>query len=223
MKTAATLLILLCIPFSNLLSEGQNESGTDEGTRVRSRVKPILEYAEGNVRINGVDAELGQDVPFGASIQTGEDSYGEISIGTGNIFRVQSNTVAVLELDSESLEIDLKFGAVGAVFDKIDSVVSGGSAKVATPTAVAGVRGMAFFVNAEDLETTYICTCNGTLYITDAGGDAEQSVESGHHTAFRFTRDGATYSVESSVLIYHDDEYMERLAESVEVSIDWVD
>ena len=223
MKKNFSLLLLIFVPFTLLYSEGQTESESPDGPRIATRIIPMLEYAEGNVRINGEEAELGQDVPFGATVQTGEDSYGEITIGTGNIFRIQSNSVAILELDDDSLEINLRFGAVGAVFDKIDSVVKGGSARVATPTAVAGVRGTAFFVNAEDLETTYICTCNGTLHITDKNGEAEQIVESGHHTAFRFARDDDTYAIESSVLIYHDDGYMERLAESVEVSIDWVD
>ena len=215
------VLCVILLPHPAFSGGAEESKSPERGTE--GIFKPKLTYAEGSVLIDGADAELGQIVPYASSIQTGDGSYAEISIGAGNIMRVQENSFATLDLDLESLRVEVKFGAIGAVLEKLSSIDGGRNAIILTPTAVAGVRGTVFFVRVEDIQSTYICTCNGTLHLTDSDGENERAVETGHHRATRYINNGDTYSVESAEMLYHDDAYMNSLAESTGVTIEWYD
>ena len=95
-RFSSVVLLFLLAPLSPLFSGGQEETDSQQ-IESEQRITPKLEYSEGNVQIDGIDAEVGQDVPFSSSIKTGEDSYAEISIGIGNILRIQGNSFATLD------------------------------------------------------------------------------------------------------------------------------
>ena len=146
-----------CCSWRRAVTTAQSGSGASIG---------VVEYLEGDVRINGKDADFGYSVQVGDWVQTGPNSAVDIVFDRANIFRLGQNTVAQLEIGTTRQEVDLKFGSFVAVFDRVRTLTGRGSFDVRTPTVVGGVRGTAFFFRVLDSETTYMCTCNGTLELT---------------------------------------------------------
>jgi len=152
-------------------------------------------YLEGEVMLDGQQAVLGQEVPPGAMLQTGARSY----CGGKNIFRVQEQSLAVFDVQAGRGAIDLRQGALAAVFHKLQRLGGGEEAvRLITPTAVAGVRGTAFFVQVESPTRTYLCTCNGTLRLADVLQDKRLQVSSSIHKAYRFSRDSGRTEVRTA-------------------------
>ena len=212
----AQLFALLLVPLYTAFAEGDAEQPSAADLR-----PPRIEYFEGEVWIDGEEAEFGQVLEVGALVQTGEGSYCEIEFGQANVLRITENTVAEVEIDYSSQNIGLKFGAVAAVFDKVRSVTEGGAFRVATPSAVAGVRGTVFYIRAESADSSYICTCNGTLFLEHSDGETTLSVTGTHHSARRFTRTDGEIVESVAGLEFHDDLFMEELAADVDVVITW--
>jgi hypothetical protein len=183
---------------------------------------PPVVYLEGEVMLDGQQAVLGQKVPPGATLQTGARSYCEIVFGGKNIFRVQEQTLALFDVQAGRGAIDLRQGALAAVFYKLQRLGGGEEAvRLITPTAVAGVRGTVFFVMVESPTRTYVCTCNGTLRLADVLQDKRLQVSSSIHKAYRFSREGGRTEVRSAPLLYHDSATMDSLARRIRVSIPW--
>ena len=184
---------------------------------------PTVDYFEGRVTVNGIEAEFGQQVPPGSVVQVGEASFCEIVFANrSRIVQVHENTIAIVKMDSGRNEIDLRFGAVSAVFDKLQTIGEGGSFKLQTPTAVAGVRGTVFFINVEDLSNTYVCVCNGTVGFKNPEGDESYEVSANHHEAYRATKaSNGRITATSAALLYHTDDSMESLAGKIGKKIDW--
>jgi hypothetical protein len=194
------------------------------GGREQLPVNPrgVIEYLEGDVLLNGSAAEIGQEIPLGASVQTGEDSLCIILFAGKNIFRIQEQSIAIIEIDESMGSIDLKQGGLAAVFSKLQTLSSsGGTFRIQTPTAVAGVRGTAFYVQVEDENNTYICTCNGRLGIQDVEQSNSRSVRSDYHAAYRFSRNGEGIRLSSASLLYHSDATMNLLAAKIRIRIPW--
>ena len=181
----------------------------------------IIEYIEGEVLLNGEEAQLGAEVTLGATVQTGTDSFCEVVFGGQNIFQIREESLAVISIDESHGQIDLKKGAVAAVFQRLQKLGTGGTFKLTTPTAVAGVRGTAFFVKVEDENNTYICTCRGRTELEDVRQGNGMQVSSSYHKAFRFTRRGGRINTDTADLLYHDNRTMDRLAGKIQSSIDW--
>jgi hypothetical protein len=196
-------------------------SGNPEEFSYGQAGPPILVYAEGWVTVNGEEAAVGQKIAPGSVVQAASDSMCEITVGS-NVLRIYENTVAVVRIDAAQSRLELKTGALAAVLDKVETINSGGSLSVDTPTAVAGVRGTVFYIKVEDLSNTYICTCNGTLYLTE-GQDGPETPNTGiHHSAYRFTRSSSGgISKSQAEMLYHTDDEMEEIADRINSSIDW--
>ena len=181
----------------------------------------IVEFVDGDVTINGADADFGQVVGFGDWVQTGPDSSIEIVFDRANIFRLGENTVATIEIGTARQTVDLKFGSFAAVFNRLRTLTGNGTFDVTTPTVVGGVRGTSFFVRVLDRETTYVCTCNGTLEL-QADGSTDSFLESAvRHSAYLFREvDGAVIR-ESAAESYHSTEDLNEVAEVIGVTIPW--
>jgi hypothetical protein len=180
-----------------------------------------VEFVDGDVRINGEHADFGQRVGLGDWVETGPDSAVDIVFDRGNIFQLGENTVARLNLSETRQRVDLKFGTLSAVFDRVRTLSGRGAFDVQTPTAVAGVRGTTFFLRAVDSRTTYICTCNGSLELLPAGGNPFLETAAAHSAYFfRETEDGSIV-VESAEDLYHTNESLNELAEQIGVVIPW--
>ncbi|HUV06193.1 MAG TPA: FecR family protein [Spirochaetia bacterium] len=184
--------------------------------------KGSIDYIEGDVRLNEREVELGQIVEVGSTILTGPGSYCEVVFRGKNIFQIQENSLVTISIDENQGRIDLQRGALAAVFSRLQNLGTVGSSfDLHTPTAVAGVRGTAFFIKVEDAENTYICTCNGRTSLGDVAGGNDINVSSTHHSAYRFSRKGGPISRSKAGLLYHTDNTMNRLAAKILVSIDW--
>jgi hypothetical protein len=194
------------------------------GTAETGPVNPrgTIEYLEGEVLLNGDNAEIGQEVPLGATIETAESSYCEVVFAGRNIFRIEPLTVVRIEIEERQGTIDLRQGAVAAVFQKLQRIrSSGGSFRLRTPTAVAGIRGTVFYIRVEDRHDTYICTCNGATRLSDIGETFRRYVRADRHKALRFSQEGDRITAAPAPLLYHDNPSMDALAARIGVRIPW--
>lgn len=180
-----------------------------------------VEYLEGDVRINGVVADLGQRVEVGDWVQTAAKGTVDIVFDRANVFRLGSNTVAVLNLGESRQDVDLKFGTMAAVFDKVRTLSGRGTFDVRTPTGVGGVRGTSFFFRVLDSETTYVCTCNGSLELSPFGHDSFLETATEHRAYFFRENDDGSVVVEDGDKRFHDNDSLNRLADVVGVTIPW--
>ena len=198
-------------------------SGSSDRVYYSPAGAPTIEYLEGEVLVNGDEAFIGDEVTPGSLVQVGEESLCEIETGN-NIMRIYENTLIVLEMDANRSNADLRFGAIGAVFEKVQKLGKGGTFNLTTPTVVGGVRGTVFYIQVEDTDNTYVCTCNGEIHWTPAGRTTGLTVESGHHSALRYsvTESGNIESA-SAGLLYHADREMEDIAAKIETTVPWWD
>ncbi|MBI9107410.1 MAG: FecR domain-containing protein [Spirochaetales bacterium] len=210
------LFITLILLFPMLIfSGGQSEAVSEVA------VTAVVEYFDGDVTINDESADFGMKVPFGAVVTTGPGSYCEIVFNRKNIFRIQESTIAEIRLSPSSPEITIKKGTFAALFTKLEALTMDEPFKIRTQTAVAGVRGTAFFVKALDADNTYICICNGELEVTDTEADSREVIESGHHKAIYFRNVNGETVVDNAPMLYHTDEDMEALAFHIDEKIKW--
>ena len=188
-----------------------------------AQTHPTVVYTEGDVRVDGEEVYIGQRVEAGSWIQTGSDGYCEVQFEGPNIIQFQPDTVARLSVSAAGRDLDLRTGSVGMVLDRLQTIsqnIAGGFA-VRTPTAVAGVRGTAFFIKVESQNSTYVCTCNGVLEQSTSESGDFVTVEAEHHEAFRFSAVGGEFVRRPAPSLYHSDEHMDLLAEKVGVTIPW--
>jgi hypothetical protein len=215
--SAALSIFLFLLSFSALHAEGSREA-------TPINVKGIIEYLEGEVTVNGNPADFGEEIEAGSILKTGDASYCEVMFGGRNIFRLEENTIAQLNINSvEGLQaVTLEQGAMAAVFQKIQKIGGKrGTFSINTPTAVAGIRGTAFFIKVEDANNTYICTCNGQTALEDENKNFVKRVSAAAHKAFRFSRTADGIKADPATLLYHDNASMDRLAVKISYTIPW--
>lgn len=183
------------------------------------QIDVVLDYFEGEVLVDGRDAELGEQLLPGSRIQTGDDGFAEVVFGSGNILRIEENTAMVINIDDEQEGITLNSGAFSAVMSGLRELGFGPDKELAlrSLSTVAGVRGTSFYFRIEDESTTYVCVCNGTLALGATGEDTAAT----EHSAFRFTRTASGTTQTSAPLLYHDNESMDAVAARVGVEIPW--
>lgn len=182
-----------------------------------------LTYLEGDVRVEGRAASLGQRIPFGATVQCGSGSVAEITFGNRNIMRVQENTVIQVEIGRNVHRASLHAGRVASVVEGLSGMTDRRRSRffVRTPTTVAGVRGTAFFASVENSGDSYICTCNGELTLETVDNQTE-TVQAARHSARAFTRTaGGGIEIQEAPLLYHGDELMDELAAKIGHTINW--
>lgn len=179
-----------------------------------------IAYLDGEVSVDRVPARIGQPITSGAVVQTGPASVCEITWGNRNIIQVQENTRVVLGTARFAPGLDLQRGSVAAILNKLDAVTGRNSFRIRTSSAVAGVRGTAFFVKVEDAGSTYVCACNGAVDVTRGLG-RQAELASSEHMARRFARTGLTTRITEPGLLYHDNAAMDRLAQKIGYSIPW--
>lgn len=222
-RVQRSLSVVLC---GLLLTAALGASGEQER---RAAQYGVIEFAQGEVTVNGEAAAVGREVQSGDRIETGPDGRVEIVFDNRNIFALQEETVLTLSFaDGEVREVGLQQGAFAAVFDRLREVTSDGDGfRIRTPTAVGGVRGTTFYVQVEEPWSSYICTCEGRTALTplareEAPEAAEpRLVESTHHTAYRFVQTADGVDLQEAAMIYHDDAVMDALAAKIGVSIPW--
>jgi hypothetical protein len=177
-------------------------------------------FLDGDVTVDGKEAQVGQTIRRGATIQTGPASVCEITWGSENIVQIQEKTLAILDVGSFTPGVRLERGSVAAVMNRVDAVSRRGTFRVKTPSASAGVRGTVFFVKVEDKSNTYVCACYGAVDVTLTLG-AQTELEANRHMARRFTRAGLASRSVAAGLLYHDDQSMGALAQKIGYTVPW--
>ncbi len=148
-----------------------------------------MQKVQGDVKINGITAQVGSQVAPGDVVTTGPASLA-IFVVNKSVYLVRDNTR--VDLSSETSE-EFKEKVVNVLRmarGKMLSVFGRGKRNIVTPTAVAGIRGSGVYVEVET-ERTYICTCYGIADIeAKAAPGLKETVKTRYHDAPRYVYGG---------------------------------
>ena len=180
-----------------------------------------FEYIEGDVQLNGSPADFDQIIEKESSIATGTASLCDLIFNQKNIVHIGENTIFNVDMADAPGTVNLSRGSLLFVAKKLLQIKDSANLTVITPTAVLGVRGTSFYVNAENENSTYLCICNGSLHAEDINGENELDLAAPHHRALRFIKKNGSITHEDATLLYHGDSDVEQAAEKIGVTIDW--
>lgn len=158
---------------------------------------------EGTVTVDeqpaAVDAAIGET----AKIVTGDDGRAVITLEPGSAIEIRKGTALAIGT-SERKRSSVRLLA-GALFSLLPG---GASYEVETDNAIAGVRGTAFYVEAQDKAKSYICACDGAVTIeskSKKGVKKEPKSDNGH-LAFMITTKGKKDKAKKAKRMNHTDE-----------------
>jgi hypothetical protein len=144
--------------------------------------EPVDEYAMitfmiGDVTKNNAAVQIGDVIKEKDVIQTGTESFCDVRIGQ-SLIRVKQKTKVVLATlirqgGLENTAVDL---AAGKMLCKPKKLIKSESFMVKTPTAVAGVRGTQFTVEADSNGTSRIKVFEGTVKVAKRVKEFEASM-----------------------------------------------
>ncbi len=177
-------------------------------------------YFEGDVLVDGREAEIGMTLGTVATFETGKTAFCEIVFADKNAVRIGWNTVATLDFSKPVTEIMLERGGAAAVLRKLEKISGDDSFRVRMKSATAGVRGTSFCVWQND-EGSYVCACNGRVKTLDSEGGNEFDIVSAHHTAKLYVPKGTGIEAIDQGMLHHDDDSIESLAARIGETIDW--
>ncbi len=123
-----------------------------------------VSFMIGDVKVNSASVEIGDIVKEKDIITTGSDSFCDVKIGS-SIIRIKEESNVVLSSlmrDGDSEKVDLNL-SIGKMICKPKKLVKDERFLVKTPTAVAGVRGTQFTVEADKKKTTRIKVYEGNV------------------------------------------------------------
>lgn len=137
---------------------------------------------KGEVKINGVTAQVGAAVKPGDVVTTGQASMA-IFVIERDVYLMRENTrVALDTLTAEAVKLSVA-DVLRILNGKMLSVFGRGKKRLEMPTAVVGVRGSGVYVES-DPQRTYLCTCYGVADISPKADPAEQkTVRTTRHEA----------------------------------------
>lgn len=118
---------------------------------------PGIRSLKGTVRVNGSPAKEGQLVQTGDTIATGKASEAVYVMGNNAYLMREDSQV---QFGSEGITAVLR-----VVTGKVLAVFGPGNQRIQMPTATAGIRGTACYIEASDTHT-YFCLCYGTAELT---------------------------------------------------------
>lgn len=137
-----------------------------------------VSFMIGDVKINSVEAQIGDVIKQNDDIITGENSFCDIRIGE-SIIRIKARTSVKIStlIKSGSIE-ETGIGLnSGKMLCKPKKLLKDENFLVKTPTAVASVRGTQFAVEADKFKTTRIKVFNGEVKVARRLRQFESSVE----------------------------------------------
>jgi len=157
-----------------------------------------LNYLVGQVIVNNQAGKIGQNLPEGSTITTGDESLAEIKIGLYSGTQLREQSDAQIVLTQSGYEIIATRGAMLNLVRKGQTYLHRG------PVAVIAVRGTIFYVNCYNDSVQYICTCNGTIGISDGNG-ADKLISGTHHNPYLVTKSDTGIVFKPDVMKEHDD------------------
>jgi hypothetical protein len=182
---------------------------------------PTITYLEGEVTVDGAEAQIGETVPLGAVVTTSSASLVDIEFNTRNAIRLSENTTLVFNPRNLQTGSELRQGALTLVLKRIPTGANGEGFLVRTSSAVAGVRGTSFFMKVESPTSTYVCACNGSVQVLGADGSKLRELVASHHKAVRITETAGATDVADAPMLYHTDADVEKVAAAIGYTIDW--
>ena len=212
-------VLLMCMLVFPLSASGTREPDSEEASS--GKIEAIATYIQGEVTINGQPGKEGEVVPIGSTVKTGPAAAAEITFGSQNIFRVEAETITTISISEKERRIQIEKGAIDAIFERLGMIADNNEFRVETPSVVAGIRGTVFYIKVEKPDTTYVCTCYGTVHQEAADESAAKDVTAYHHKAYRYIRSESGVKIETAGLDYHDDAAMDGLGEKIDVKIPW--
>ncbi|MBN2048940.1 MAG: FecR domain-containing protein [Spirochaetales bacterium] len=217
--------ILICLMILTVVACSRERESAGVASVEPPEVKtPAAEvvYLEGNVTIDGEQAEIGDVIGMTPVIETGSYSLCEIIFRERNILRVGPDTIASIVFSEVIQSVDLQKGSLTSVLKNLAGKADEDSFIVTSPSGSAGVRGTSFYIRvSDDGKETYICDCNGRLHIADSEGGKEELLEASHHLARIITCNGGVCTLEPGKMLYHTDEDIETLAAKIDWTVDW--
>jgi len=174
-----------------------------------------MQKIQGEVKINGIPAEVGTPVKTGDVITTGSDSLA-IFVINKSVYLVRDNTRVEFSSETSDQYKEKIVNVLRIIHGKMLSVFGRRNRKIITPTAVLGVRGTGIYVEAEP-ERTYICTCYGVVNIeAKADHEVRETVKTTHHESPRFVyASGSEQLIVKAPVINHTDVELIMLEEFV--------
>ncbi len=128
----------------------------------------------GHVRYNQKEVKVGEFLPLGGVIEVGstDESFVDLTYPEGHRLRLKKNTkVNLIALGTKNAsQIDIAIGQVFAYFLKDKKAEN---IQIKTKSAVVGVRGTKFLVEANEEKGTYVCVCEGVVNVRGVGGHAK--------------------------------------------------
>jgi hypothetical protein len=159
---------------------------------------PGIRSLKGSVRVNGLPAKEGQLVLTGDTIVTGKSS---------EVIYVMGNNAYLMREDSHvEFGSEVAVGILRVVTGKVLAVFGPGAKRIVMPTATAGIRGTACYIETSDTQT-YFCLCYGTADLTPTAdhGQARTVVTKYHDSPFYIGSDASRPLVTAAPVIHHRD------------------
>ncbi len=126
------------------------------------------------------DYQVGQHLPDGTTVKTGEKTKLYLRFGKDVASIVKPGSEGVLTLrNGQDWEFVLNSGAILSAVKNPKKRAN--HFTVRTKTATMGVRGTAFYAREEAGKPTYLCSCHGRVEAKDKDGKTLQDIESKHH------------------------------------------
>lgn len=218
MKKPASFLFLAALSLTLCANGGGDRSAVEPVTPVSMEIV----YLEGTVLVDDEEALLGQTVPKGAVVTTGDSGLCEIVFAEKNIIRIEENTITTLSVGQGLGQVAMERGTMAFLLEKLDALgLGGGDFNVQTPLVAAGIRGTAFFVKTEGDDSVYFCDCNGRVSLEDPRGENTMILEAEEHKAVRYEKKDGAIVTSSPGLLYHNSEDMNSLADRIDHTIPW--
>ncbi|MBI5595727.1 MAG: FecR domain-containing protein [Elusimicrobia bacterium] len=187
------LLAALCV----LPAEAGKKPAAPAKTEVR-----VLSVSGGVLTSGGKPAAAGTVVADGAELRL---DAGHAVLDFGGEGKVQLDGPAVLAVGGRRLT--LSGGGLLSVLPRLK-----GRYAVATPVAVAAVRGTEFYIAVRKDGGTYLCLCEGAVEVTGGKGvKYSQRFEAKHHLPAVFAHEGKTLKRSEAPMLEHQDADIEAL------------
>jgi hypothetical protein len=159
----------------------------------------------GEVTVDGRRLAAGDAVPAGAAVETAAGAWVNLRLDRRAVVRLKdaAGTAPGARLVLSGLKgpVSLRLER-GALFSHVRT---GTAFRVATPLAVAAVRGTVFYMQAEP-ERTYLCLCRGKIHVEGPAGARDLATE--HHAALW----AGPSSLEEAPMLGHTDDEAALLA-----------
>jgi hypothetical protein len=112
---------------------------------------------------------VGQQYPFGTTVETGRNSSLDLTLSEGNTFRLLARTKIAITQDTRDPRLKILRLETGSVDLQLDNMPKGEKLQVETPTAVCGAVGTRFAVTFESSDDKDLAGTRQSSFACDRG------------------------------------------------------